>query len=255
MSGWVAMKRGLNDHPIFQGQPLRIAVWYWMVSTAAWQRTSQDLGGKRITIERGQLLTSYRQMSAATGVGVQVIRTLLDQLTNQHAINTATNTGRLLITICNYDKYQAGGTDANTPAKRDLTSDQHTKEQVNKKQTPPSEEATASLGPDGSEQIVEYDAVNRAVWQAGKGFLAAKGVANPGAMIGRWLKANKPLAVLAAIDAAQKSGTEEPIPYITAALNGGQYEQINRNHGQPAYRPAHRADPALEQIARLAGLH
>jgi hypothetical protein len=249
MSGWFAMKRGIHSHPIFYRRPDRISVWAWMLSTAAWKDTRQDAGGKTVTVLRGQLLTSYRQISDATGVGVQVIRTLIDQLRVEHAIDTVTNTGRLLITIRNYDKYQSGGVAGNTPPNKPLTSNQHTKEQDNKLTTSSNEEGAASP----PSEPVEFNLLSKAVWDGGKPFLASRGVKNPGSLIGRWLKAHDPLAVLAALNAAQKSGTQDPIPYITKSLEGGCYAE-HRHARSSSDRPAHRTDPALEQIARLAGL-
>lgn len=39
-------------------------------------------------------------------------------------------------------------------------------------------------------------------------------------MIGRWLKDNKPEDILRAIDKAVQNGTRDPIPYVTATLQG-----------------------------------
>lgn len=107
MSGWFAMNRAIFTHPIFEGRPDRIAAWAWIIATAAWQDTRQDASGKTVTVNRGQLLTSYRQMSKATGVSVKSLRNLIERLQGEDAIGTDTGTGRLLITVRNYDKYQA----------------------------------------------------------------------------------------------------------------------------------------------------
>jgi hypothetical protein len=223
MSGWFALKRGMHDHPLFHRQPLRVAAWAWMVATAAYQDTRQSAGGKIIPVKRGQLLTSYRQMSEATGVGIQVLRTLVDQLGVEHAINIDTNMGRLLITICNYDKYQNPAKPANTVSNTPATRGQHTKETKEQKITL---EASASNG-DEAPSTIEVSVSSSAVWNAGKPFLTSRGVSDPGAVIGRWLKTHAPLEVLAAIEAAQKSATQDPIPYITEALKG-------KFHGKPS---------------------
>ena len=125
MSGWFAMNRAMFEHPIFCGKPERIAVWAWIISTAAWKDTRQDADGKTVMIKRGQVLTSYRQISSATGVGVQVIRTLIERLQSESAINTDTNNGRILITLCNYEKYQSVGANANTASNTTITQEQH----------------------------------------------------------------------------------------------------------------------------------
>jgi uncharacterized protein YdaU (DUF1376 family) len=78
-------------------------------------------------------------------------------------------------------------------------------------------EADASNGA-GAPTTIEVSVTSAAVWAAGKPYLASRGVENPGAMIGRWLKSHSPLALLGAIEAAQKSGTQDPVPYIIEAL-------------------------------------
>lgn len=213
MNGWFAMNRAMFKHPIFKGKPDRVAAWAWMLATAAWRDVKQDAGGKIVTVKRGQLLTSYRQMSDATGVKIQPLRTLIKQLGGEHAISTDTNTGRLLITIRNYDKYQAPQSDSNTATNKQSTHDQHTKEQDNNLTIPLSEEANAS-------EAISVSVVTTALWSAGKQYLSSQGVDNPGSLIGRWLKNNSPVEILNAVEAAQKSGTQDPIPYITEALKG-----------------------------------
>lgn len=125
-NGWFAVKRGITQHPIFHKRADRAFVWLWMLETAAYQDTRQNANGKPVEVKRGQLLTSYRQIEAATGVGVQVSRTLINLLQTEGAVNTDVSNGRMLITICNYDKYQAPRKDANNPANTALTHGQHT---------------------------------------------------------------------------------------------------------------------------------
>lgn len=149
MSGWFAMKRGLHEHPIFYRQPLRVAAWSWMLAKAAWKDTRQDANGKTVTVKRGQLLTSYRQMSDATGVSVKVLRGLIERLQAEHAIGTDTGTGRLLITICNYERYQDAEGGRGTGQGTGRAQEGHTKEQGNKGTR--LEEAKASLSAEADE--------------------------------------------------------------------------------------------------------
>lgn len=211
MSGWFSVKRVMLDHPIFHKRPDRTYIWLWMLKTAAYQDTRQDAGGKPVEVKRGQLLTSYRQIEDATGVGMQVIRTLFRLLSDERSINTDTSNGRLLVTISNYDKYQRGSSQANTATNTEPTQSQHTKE--TSKQIPPSEGAVAPLNP-----VVDLSSPSEAVWAVGKAYLARHGVKNPGANIGLWLKSVTPVDLLAAIQAADRARTEDPIPYITEVL-------------------------------------
>jgi hypothetical protein len=222
VSGWFAMKRGIHDHPLFYRQPERIAVWSWIKATAAWKDTRMDAGGKIVTVKRGQLLTSYRQMSQATGVGVKVIRNLVERLQAGNAIDTDTGTGRLLITIRNYDKYPLSDETWGTGSGTAGAQQGHTKEQENNipssSSSLRSEEEEGRDAPFSLGEKIEVSVSSKAVWTACKPFLASRGVKDPGSIIGRWLKSHRPLRVLEAIDAAQRAGTEDPVPYITAAL-------------------------------------
>ena len=231
MTGWVCSYRKIWDNPIFKGRGDRVAVWHWLLHKAAWKDTHQDFHGKKILVKRGQVYTSYSHIEGETGVGRQVIRTLFDSLSAQHgtqpAINIETNTGRMLITLCNYDKYQERQHTPNTGANHELTSSQHAKEQ-DKQINNPSIEGNAAAPPSS---MVEVSVDSAAVWNAGKPFLASRGVSNPGAMIGRWLKSHKPSAVLEAMAQAQRSGTQDPVPYITQILENGE------NHGNRGNNP------------------
>ena len=247
MNGWFAMNRAMFGHPVFERNPERIAAWAWMIASAAWKDTKQNANGKTVAVKRGQLLTSYRQMSKATGGGIQVLRTLVGRLQAESAIDIETNTGRILVTIRNYDKYQSKVEAGNTGGNTGLTQDQHTKEQGNKITILPSEEAEAS-------NPVSVSVVTTAVWNVGKQYLSSFKVKNPGGVIGRWLKSSDELSILIAIEAAQKAGTQDPIPYITETLKGAPHGcRPNNSHGISS-RPENRPDAALEQIARLAGL-
>ena len=211
MTGWFAMNRAMFDHPIFARKPDRIAAWAWMLATAAWKDTRQNAGGKVVIVKRGQLLTSFRQMSDATGVSIKALRTLLDRLTDGNAVVIDKGTGRMLITICNYDKYQASEPEGGTAKGTARARQGHTKEQENNKTNLPTEDATAS-------SLVP--SLTTTMWQVGKAYLSQHDVNNPGSVIGKWLKASNGSVtkVLTAIEAAQKAETHDPVPYITAQL-------------------------------------
>lgn len=241
---WFAMRRGIHDHPLFNKRHDRLYVWSWMISTAAWRDTRQDAGGIMIDVHRGQILTSYRQIETATGVGVKVLRNLISALEKEGAVKisqvkagtkpgtpkgTGRGTVRTLITICNYEKYQSyesdGGTGGGTAGGTGGAQVGHTKVQEYKDITL---EANASKGADAPEAI-EVSILSKAVWDAGKTYLTSRSVENPGSLIGRWLKSSTPVKILEAIETAQKVGTQDPVPYITEILNR---ENANQN-GQP----------------------
>lgn len=215
MSGWFSVKRGVTDHPIFHKRPDRLYVWMYLLEKAAWQDTRQDANGRPVNVQRGQMLTSFRQLADATGVGIQVIRTLFNLLSGEGAVNTNTNNGRMLVTICNYEKYQSPDRVGNTTPNTDVTRGQHTKK--TREQIPPSE-GTSAPSISGAEKVVDLSSPLAAAWAIGKAFLAKHGVERPGPLIGNWLKTATASDLMVAIEAADRARTEDPIPYITAAL-------------------------------------
>ena len=196
VGGWIAVRREITDHAVFHKRPDRLYVWIWMIATAAYKPVKQDCDGKVVEVARGQLLTSYRQMSARTGVGIQVIRTLLIQLGLDHAINTSINTGRLLITIRNYDKYQTNKKNGNTPENTLPTQRQHTKEQVNN--TPS-----------------ETDPV-KVMFDTGISLLKSASITERKArsLLGKWRKQHGTGYVIDAIAKAQKESAVDPVAFI-----------------------------------------
>ena len=250
MSGWVCSYRKIWGHPIFANNALRVGVWHWMMHKAAWKPVRFRVNSKIVEVARGQLCVSHRQVCEETGMPHRQLRTFLRELEKEGAITQDTTQGRTLITIRKYEEYQAKEPASDTGKDTQPTQTRHTKEQVNTLTTP-SNEGDALSAPESS--TVEVSVSSSAVWNAGKPFLSSRGVANPGAMIGRWLKSHPPLAILAAIETAQRAGTQDPVPYITQILNGAQHDASNHNSRASQGRQ-NRVDPALEQIARLAGL-
>ncbi len=125
MSGFTKSYRSKWTHPVFRSL-IEAAIWSWMCDTAAWKKTSVRHNDAIVSLERGQLVTSIRFISKGFGIGDQVTRTFLGNLEKEGMINTRTNTGGTLITICNYCKYQGQGNEDNTPANKRPTHAQHT---------------------------------------------------------------------------------------------------------------------------------
>ena len=108
--GYFIMARGWMDHPALQDRknaPLsKREAWCWMIEQAAWQTRAGTAMGKTVTIERGQLCYAYRFLATAWGWTLGAVQRWLDRLKTDTMISVSTVAGQLLITICNYDKYQ-----------------------------------------------------------------------------------------------------------------------------------------------------
>lgn len=215
-TGWFSVKRGMMDHDLFKpdGKWSKAEAWIWMIENAAISEKTVDIGGKPHTVPRGSLAYSLRFLADKWSWSVKAVRTFLSTLENHGAVRleivgNEKGTGRTQITLCNYNKYQSPGHAKGT----ERAHDGHKEEQVTN--IPPSEDAPASSG-----LVVDLSSPTAAVWAVGKQYLARHGVRNPGEMIGKWLKSATAIEVLAAIQAADRARTEDPIPYITEVLKG-----------------------------------
>lgn len=257
--GWFAMSRATFEHPIFKGRADRVGVWAWIIASAAWKETRQNVNGKEVIVARGQLSTSYRLISDATGVSIKAVRSLLDRLSTGNAVGIDTGTGRLLITLRNYDEYQAAGEGGGKAGAREG----HTKEQGNKgtreQCSDPNgsgdfaEEPTLDLNlpPDPPPEPV--DAVKTAIWARGVPFLVEKKVDEKKArqMIGKWLSKHGSQKLFDALVDASKAQTGDPIPYITATLEGtGRTPRERAGERQKAVRIAEENADVARQIER-----
>lgn len=105
MTGFIVMQRDALDHPLLKDGE-RFRAWFWMLARAAWKPTPFDIGGKMVTLQRGQLCGSVRQFADAWGMSKSAVDRFLSRLKSETMIETETGQGRLIITICNYAKYQ-----------------------------------------------------------------------------------------------------------------------------------------------------
>jgi hypothetical protein len=135
VSGWAAIYREIGDHPLFKQDMSRLGAWVWLVINAAWKPTPFDVNGKMITINRGQLSCSMRHLASEWGWSKSAVERFLTRLKTETMIETQTGTGRILITICNYEKYQdvngMAGTASGTASGTGAGQERDIKEQVN----------------------------------------------------------------------------------------------------------------------------
>jgi hypothetical protein len=113
-NGYARIHRSLLDHPAFRSDAEAMA-FAWLVLRAAWRPVRVRYKGRAIALQRGELAVSVRDLAAAMDRDRGWTERLLKRLKNERMIATASGTGVLVITICNYDLYQAEHDGAATP--------------------------------------------------------------------------------------------------------------------------------------------
>lgn len=247
MAGFILSHRKIWENPIFKGNAMRVGVWDWMLKMAAWQDTTQIVGGEVVTVKRGQLCVSQSQIIEATGMPRQPLRTFLNLLEKTTTIHTQPATkatkGRTLITICKYEEYQAPEKANNQASTKEQPKSNQLKKEGNKLTREPKGSQDAGAISILSAIVPQQLASDFAEHRRGmKKPLTEKAAA---AIVTKLDGHRDPGAVLTDSIA---NGWQGVFPEKTQfkAINGGSYE---RPHNSQA---TERTDPALEQIARLA---
>lgn len=102
--GWFLVWRKMEDWEWYKTPHMRHLFEHLILKANHKENSWQG-----INIKRGQLLTSLKSLSQQTGISIKSVRTCLRRLKNTgEIIEKSTNRFRL-ITICNYDIYQAEG--------------------------------------------------------------------------------------------------------------------------------------------------
>jgi hypothetical protein len=269
MSGFFLITRGISKHPLFKRKPDRLAVWVWLLDNAAFKDTTQDAKGKTVPVPRGSVCASLRHIADETGVGHQVVRTALKRFETEHMVNTKVTHGKTVISLCNYEKHQRSGVGDNTAPNTSLTQDQHkpnTQKKQGNKETREETNVSCEIAPPAIDEIAQGIQHFNALAPASNWPMVQK-VTPPrrSALRGRikdcggldaWCEAMTRASRSQHLTGNNNRGWTATFDWLANHANftklmEGNYDDRN-NSQQPNQQQ--RPDPALEQIARLAGL-
>lgn len=115
--GYYLMHRGWLDHPaLTDGEFCRRAMWCDMIEMAAWRSHRRNVAGKTIELQRGEFTASLRFLAARWGCSKAKVERLVSRLKTETMIETRTETGQLVIRICNYERFQRVPDETETPS-------------------------------------------------------------------------------------------------------------------------------------------
>lgn len=119
MTGFYQMHRGWQDADVFgNAEYSERDAWVWLIEAACWQPKRARVKGDMVALERGQMTFSVRFLAEKWGWSKSRVDRFLKRLSAENMISTcskigttaghAAGQGQSIITVCNYDKYQAG---------------------------------------------------------------------------------------------------------------------------------------------------
>lgn len=80
-------------------------IWSYILLSANWE----DHDFEKVTVKRGQLVTSYQTMSKDTGLSIKCVRKAIEHLKDTGEVTVKLYPRYQVITIPNYDSYQGKG--------------------------------------------------------------------------------------------------------------------------------------------------
>lgn len=116
MSGFYLMHRGWQGNPVFRNEAFsRRDAFVWLIEEAAFRPVRIYAGRSEISLSRGQLSHSLRHIASAWRWDLARVSRFIASMTKAKIIDTQTDTGQTVITICNYEKYQVSEKQPDTP--------------------------------------------------------------------------------------------------------------------------------------------
>lgn len=210
--GVFAVDRGIWDHPMFADEPFtEREAWSWLIGEASFKARTRNVGGKVVKLERGQLAASVRFIAERWKWSKSRVDRFLKRLKIETMIGTDSGTGLLVITICNYDKYQrvslpCRDTERDTSRDTDGTA---AGQQRDKREDTEDTKKNAAASPTALNPEVE-------LFRRGREVLGKQA----GGMISQLLNAKQKNVALARAAIEQASTKSDPREYIGAVIRG-----------------------------------
>jgi hypothetical protein len=213
------MQRGWCDKSVFEREPYcRRAAWVWLIEHAAFAAHNG--------LERGQIRVSYRFLAKAWRWTVPKVQRWLAAAQEAEMIRYAADTGKSIITICNYSKYQLPIHAADTlpdtlPIQIRYAADTNYKE--GKKEIKEEEDSVAIATATKSASVTDDPPPDpqKAFWDRARSALTAAGVpkVRVGPLIGRWRRDFGDTVVERALDAFAREVPSDPVSFMVGCLN------------------------------------
>ena len=105
MEGWIALYRNIKQHWVWQDAKI-LQRWLDLLTDASYEDCEVLFHGTRVKLNRGQLVTSKRQLLHQWQTNGKKVKDLLEEFIKEEMIMMEKIGNYTIITILNYDKFQ-----------------------------------------------------------------------------------------------------------------------------------------------------
>lgn len=106
MEGWIKIHRKILDNPIVCKDSETFAIWIYLLLNATHQDVPALFKGKRITLQKGQLLTGILSIAKKLDIDKSKVQRTLKSFENDKQIEQQMSNQNRLISILNWEEYQ-----------------------------------------------------------------------------------------------------------------------------------------------------
>jgi len=106
--GWISLHRKIREHPLFKENRSfsKFEAWIYLLLSANYRKNQFLLGNIVITVNRGDVLTSIKDLAETWKWSRTKVKNFLEFLQNEKMILFESTTKYTMIQILNYEKYQ-----------------------------------------------------------------------------------------------------------------------------------------------------
>ena len=97
--GWFKLNRNIFENEVINNDCEHLAVWCFLLSAAAYKEHDCLFNGNVITLKSGQLVTSRKSISKATGVSESKVERILHHFISGQLIEQQTSPNSRVITV------------------------------------------------------------------------------------------------------------------------------------------------------------
>jgi DNA-binding MarR family transcriptional regulator len=107
VEGWIKLYRKLLDNPIITKDGDYLSIWIYLLLNATHDKYDTTIGDKRVTLQKGQLVTGRKSISNRLHISESKVQRILKCFENEHQIEQHMNPQNRTITIVNWSEYQS----------------------------------------------------------------------------------------------------------------------------------------------------
>lgn len=104
--GWFKLFRSMFNNPVVMKDADHLALWVYLLGQASHKPHDTVFGGKRITLQPGQLITGRNKLASVLKIDPSKVKRILKEFKSEHQIDQQSERYGSLISIVNWSQYQ-----------------------------------------------------------------------------------------------------------------------------------------------------